>query len=95
MRFPIVAMFVLSCAGDGPPEVHRCAQLRDHLVDLQVRDIHIAVAADREAHRRAMIAAIGDGFVENCSTKLSDSQVSCALEASDRAAASACAGGQP
>ena len=42
-----------------------------------------------------LVLALGDGFVATCSAKLSDSQVGCALDATNSATASACAGGRP
>jgi hypothetical protein len=91
MRQLSIAILVFSCASDGgPPEARRCEQLRDHLVNLQVRDIHIATGVNREAHRRVMTDALGDTFISSCTSKLTDSEVSCALETTDSASANTC-----
>lgn len=53
MRCCVFLLALSACASEGiqPPEAGHCAKLRDHLVDLQVADIHIATGVDREAHR--------------------------------------------
>jgi hypothetical protein len=86
-------LFVSACASEGsqPPESTRCVKLRDHLVDLQVADIHVATGVDRNAHRRALAGALGDDFTATCTSKMSESQVDCALGANDAASAAACA----
>lgn len=91
-----VMMLVLvlsACASEGnqPPEARRCATLRDHLVDLQVADIHVATGIDREAHRRALASALGDDFAATCASTLTEAQVECALGATDATSAAACA----
>lgn len=93
MRCCVFIMFAMSCAGSGsaPPEAKRCAELREHLVELQVADIHIASGIDREAHRRALGQALGDQFVGQCIDRLSEAQVDCSLAAADKAAAADCA----
>jgi hypothetical protein len=75
---------------DAPADEARCGELRAHLVDLRVRDIHVATGVDREAHRKALTAALGDGFIANCTTKLEDTQVTCMLEAHDQPTATKC-----
>jgi hypothetical protein len=96
MRFvPGIAILVLACGSiedEGPPDPRRCEQLREHLVDLQVREVHVATGIDREAHRRAMTAALGRDFVTSCTTRLVASQIRCALDATDPVAAAACSG---
>jgi hypothetical protein len=90
-----VAILLLSCASsDGPRKPQRCEQLRDYLVDLQVQDINVVTGVDRQSHRRAMSAALGDA-VATCVTKLSDSQVGCALDATSSTMAAACARDRP
>lgn len=94
MRRCFISCLLLSgCLGQESTEqasLRRCERLRDHLVDLQVGQIHVATGVDREAHRRALTQALGNGFVTSCSEKLSESQVDCALETSDPASAAAC-----
>jgi hypothetical protein len=90
-----VLICLLSCggssddAGDGA-ETQRCERLRDHLVDVQLSDINPAIGVDREAHRRAMTQALGDDFIAGCTSKLSEAQVDCAINAADSAAVAAC-----
>jgi hypothetical protein len=79
-----------SSVGEEPADSRHCERLRDHLVDLQVADIHIATGIDREAHRRAMAQALGSSFVSSCIAKLTETQVDCALDTHDAAAAAAC-----
>lgn len=93
MRCCVLLLVLSACASEGnqPPEASRCTKLRDHLVDLQVSDIHVATGIDREAHRRALASALGDDFAATCTSTLTDAQVECALGASDAASAAACA----
>ena len=93
MRCCVFLLALSACASEGnqPPEASHCAKLRDHLVDLQVADIHIATGVDREAHRRALTGALGHDFAATCAGTLTESQVECALGASDAASAAACA----
>lgn len=93
MRCCVFVLMLSACASEGnqPPEASRCMKLRDHLVDLQVADIHVATGIDREAHRRALASALGEDFTSTCTSTLSESQVDCALSANDATAAAACA----
>jgi hypothetical protein len=93
MRCCVAVVLMIGCAGSesGTPEPRRCLELREHLVELQVDDIHFASGIDREAHRRALKQALGDHFVEQCTSRLTEGQVSCALGAADQAVAAACA----
>jgi hypothetical protein len=78
------------CGGhnvDGAAARTRCESLRDHLVDLRVAN---ASSLDREAHRAAMVKALGDSFVADCQSKLGAAEVHCALHAPDMTAAAAC-----
>jgi hypothetical protein len=87
-----IAMLVGCASSEEPADQRQCARLRDHLVDLQLSDVHVAVGIDRAAHRRALAQALGPDFVASCSNKLTESQVDCALNTNDRAAAAVCAG---
>ncbi len=96
MRCRVLLLFLLGCVGcvggdNQPAAVDRCTKLRDHLVQLQVADIHVATGIDREAHRRVLSHALGDDFATSCASKLTEAQVDCALEAADAVAAAACA----
>ena len=91
--FVLILTILVSCASsnsDESPEPRQCEQLRDHLVDLQVGQIHIATGIDREAHRSALSKALGDDFIGSCTGKMSASQVECALAAGDPTAAAGC-----
>jgi hypothetical protein len=60
-----VALLHCGCATDsGPtkPSTKACEQLRDHVVDLRVAELH----QDREAHRAALKQALGDHYVSSC-----------------------------
>lgn len=57
---------------------------------MRLAEVHIATGVDREAHRVAMKAALGGEFVAGCTGKLTESQVSCALRATDGPGAAAC-----
>lgn len=86
----LVTSVSVGCAGitdeDGVAARARCEKLRDHVVDLRLAD---ATGVDTNAHRVAMLHALGDDFVASCS-KLARRQVDCALDARDSAAAAAC-----
>jgi hypothetical protein len=88
MRFAVVCL-LLSC-GSAAEEASRCEQLLDHLVSLRVAEVHPASGVDRESHRRALTQALGADFLTSCSSSLSESQIACALGASDTSAAAAC-----
>ncbi len=82
---------------DGP-----CGQLRDHLVDLRLKDAAagsgnpransaaVTAAINLDAHRAAMKAALGQGFIASCQRALSKQQIQCALAAHDLPEAQAC-----
>jgi hypothetical protein len=81
----VIVAAVIGCASreeDVPP----CEKLRDHLVRLRVSQTTV----DREAHEKAMRAALGADFVNSCASSLSAAQIKCALAAKDSAAATAC-----
>jgi len=93
VRGALIVTLLLSCADNsdnGAAEARRCEQLRDHLVEIRLADVHIATGVDREAHRVAMKTALGGEFVASCTSKLTESQVNCALRATDTAGAAAC-----
>jgi hypothetical protein len=66
----------------------RCAQLRDHLIDLDVE--HVTV--DRDAHREALARALGDHFVDDCAERRSAAAVTCGLTAGSLEVAARCEG---
>lgn len=89
-RLVWVCLLVAACTGDEhDAEVDRrtCEKLRDHLVEVRLKD---AVPADVAAHRSAMKKVLGEDFIASCSKDLSPAQVKCALAATDNTAASNC-----
>jgi hypothetical protein len=68
----------------------RCTQLRDHLVELRLRNTGMDV--DVDAHRQAMKHALGDRFVASCEQGMSSSELKCALAAKELRAATSCSG---
>ena len=66
----------------------QCAQLRDHLVALDVAN----VTNDREAHRAALERALGSGFVDDCAARHAPADVTCGIAASSLEAAAHCEG---
>jgi len=82
--------FAAACSSDAN-EVSRteCQRLRDHLIDLRME----TVTADRDQHRAAFEAAMGEPFVRHCSTGLTAAQLRCSLDASDTDELTAC--GEP
>jgi len=65
---------------------HDCERLRDHLVDLRMS----SVTADRDQHREALLASLGDDFVTTCVDQTSTDKLRCALDAHDAAGLRAC-----
>ncbi len=84
-------MLLMGCAGDaqddGVATRKRCEKLRDHLVELRLAD---ASGIDHAAHREAMQRALGDDFIGSCTSSLTPTQVTCALDAKDTASATSC-----
>ncbi len=92
MRSIACFLIVLTVACGGSEEEEsaaptRCESLRAHLVELRLAG---ATHVDVAAHRAAMLDALGDSFLTDCQTKLSASEVDCALNAADSTAAAAC-----
>jgi hypothetical protein len=94
MALGTIVACVLSCTtSDGDEDgvtPRRCATLRDHLVDLRLAEVNVATGIDRNAHRNAMQTALGDEFITSCTRSLTESQLNCALRASDATGAAAC-----
>jgi hypothetical protein len=87
LTFAFAAM--LGCASSEDAEETRarqCSRLRDHLIELQLA----GTDANVEEHRTAMRGALGDAFIDQCSTQLTTRQIDCALGAKDRAQALEC-----
>jgi hypothetical protein len=87
--FAFAAMLGCASSEDADGEETRarqCSRLRDHLIELRLA----GTDANVEAHRTAMREALGDAFIDQCSTQLTTRQLDCALGAKDRAQALEC-----
>jgi hypothetical protein len=101
----ILSLFAASSGGLGCAEEvattssrAACEELRDHVIDVQIR-----IATEhgggldedaREAHRRAMRTALGDEYLTRCAARTPEA-VACALRAETPEAVDACAGEAP
>lgn len=74
---------------DVAARAQQCEQLRDHLVDLRLSASR-SVGKDREEHREALKAALGDEFVDTCAKSISAGQAACVLGAQDSQVAGEC-----
>lgn len=83
-------MWVVGCSSSDDLEVNRttCVTLRDHLVELRLKEA--AAGVDLRAHGLAMRRGLGDAFVGSCEQTLTVAELGCALEATDTAAVSGC-----
>lgn len=64
-RIMCVALLCIGCATSSEPEKQgtaACQQLREHVIDLRVAEIH----QDQEAHRTAIRQALGDNYLASC-----------------------------
>ena len=88
----LLLMLSAGCAAEDAPSADdaraACAQMRDHLIDLDVEN----VAVDREAPRAALERALGDGFVDECVAHRSAAAVTCAAHAGSLEVAAHCEG---
>ncbi len=93
-RYALLLFTLAACSADDASEEERvgspCEQLRDHLVDLRVRDA-TGTPDELAQHRAAMMRALGDDFVVSCEDNLGPTQIACATAATDLAAVTACA----
>ena len=89
-----LAIIASACGGQTEEPVAKdelrdqCAQLRDHLIAIDVAN----VANDREAHRAALERALGRDFVDDCAARQTPTVVSCGLAAGSLEAAAHCEG---
>ena len=89
----LVALLVMAAAcasSDGDEREARtkqCERLREHVIDVRLAD---ARGVDLDAHRAAMRSALGADFLASCSNDMTDTQIECALEASDSGTAAKC-----
>jgi hypothetical protein len=87
----LLVLFGACTSEESPASEASCAEMRDHLIELRLRDAQGAVPhVDVAAHRAALSKALGDGFVESCHSTLTIAQARCALDARNSTAAAAC-----
>ena len=88
-----LALLLAACAPHQESETPeaRCEKLRDHLVDLRIKDVRGATAGlDLDAHRAALTRALGSDFTSACATQMTDAQIDCAISSSTLAASTKC-----
>jgi hypothetical protein len=87
--FAAMLLTIAACSGDdgAASRQSRCERLRDHVIDLRLASV---ANVDVESHREAMRRALGGDFVASCVAQLSDTQLGCALSATDSTAVAAC-----
>ena len=85
-----VVSILIACSSSDDIDVdrRRCEQLRDHIVELRLRDVKSGI--DVRAHKAAMKRALGERFIGGCMKELSASELQCHLRARDLATAAAC-----
>ncbi len=90
MRKILAVLILVAACGDDQdietPELSRCEQLRDHLIDLRLAD---TARVDKDAHRVAMRNALGKSFLDECA-RLPEREIDCAFEATDSSTVAAC-----
>ncbi len=92
MRINLILILALAvaCTSVDPGDARqRCADLRDHVVELRLGDVGNP-DVDLAAHRAAMQQALGEPFVERCVSELSEPQIHCAMSATESQAVAAC-----
>jgi hypothetical protein len=91
-RWILFACVLSSCGGEEDEveaRAQQCEQVRDRLVDLRLSASQSS-GKDYEQHRETMKQALGDGFLDACSKRISAGQAACVLEAKDSHAAAEC-----
>lgn len=78
----------LAACDSGSDTVSRrdCQGLRDHMIDLRMA----SVTADQVKQRIALRAALGESFIASCIDSTSETELRCALAATDSQAVAAC-----
>ena len=77
-------------ADTDPPDREQCEQLRSHVVDIRLAD---ATGIDIRPHREALQQALGESFLADCMSSMTNAQVTCALASTEIDASAACRGG--
>jgi hypothetical protein len=83
-----LVMAAVGCTASSGESVSRrdCVALRDHLVELRLE----ATSTDRDQHRAAVQASLGEAFVGRCLDGVTREQLRCSLDAKSSQALSAC-----
>ena len=91
-----LALVFAACAAhqeSRDPEA-RCTQLRDHLVELRIKDVRGSAAGlDLDAHRIAIKRALGSDFIDACAARMTEAQVDCAIASATLSASDNCVDG--
>ncbi len=90
MDLAVLVLLGIGCSSsedDGDASRRKCVQLREHLVDVRLKDV---TNVDAAAYRAVMARSLGDRFVTECIRDLSELQIKCALAATDSASVTAC-----
>jgi hypothetical protein len=85
LRRAVLALAAVSCAScassssdDHGPSRKACEQYRSHVVEVRLE----GVTQDRDAHRTALLASLGDQFVDRCVAETAPGELRCAMAAS-------------
>lgn len=87
---------VVGCTGSKPAP-DRCADYRDHVIDLRLRNTPTPSMADEQRraeldkHREVLTRVAGPHLVQQCK-QANRARINCALEAEDTATARKCMG---
>lgn len=90
MRKILLVLVAIAACGDDQaeaPQLSRCEQFREHVIDLRLAT---ATNVDADAHREVMRNALGPSFLDECA-RMPEDELECALAAGDAATAVACA----
>jgi len=91
----VCAIATIACTHhDDVVSLDRCAELRDHLVDLRIGEATVGQnlsAAEIADHRASLSTALGEAFVQSCTQAYTAEQLRCALAALETDDATTCA----
>jgi hypothetical protein len=92
----LIIQFSAACHGGpadtDPADREQCEHLRSHVVDVRLAD---ATGIDVRPHHEALEQALGEPFIADCMSTMTNAQVTCAIASTnlDAAASAACRGG--
>jgi hypothetical protein len=87
VSYVLVCGQLIGCASSDDDQSSRCRRLRDHFVELRLAKA--PKGTELKAHRRAMVQALGDGFLAKCEAS-QVAEIDCALKANTLQAATKC-----